>query len=99
MMPCKLCTKYDAAGVPVMVLDDGRSRRGLKQVGKTARCDRHWKNKYGEAIAANALGERVYQCQDCGAFWRMTFDATTGETRDEPIFALVHGRANGDHDA
>jgi len=97
MMPCKLCTKFDASGAPVMALDDGSPRRGLKQVGKTERRDRHWKNKYGEAIAFGALGERVYRCQDSGAFWRMTFDLTTKETRDEPIFSVVKG-GDGDHD-
>jgi len=94
MMPCKRCTKYDAGGAPVMVLDDGSPRRGLKQMSKTVRQSKVWKNKFGEAIAFVALGERLYQCQDCGAFWRMTFDTTTKETRDEPVFAVIEGGAN-----
>jgi hypothetical protein len=95
MMPCKLCTKYDANGVPVMVLPDGKPTRGLKQVGKTERRDKIWKNKYGEAIAEGVLGERLYRCQDCGAFWRTTLDTTTREHRDEPVFEIVKGGSAG----
>jgi hypothetical protein len=91
MMPCKLCTKYDTNGVPIMVREDGSPTRGLKRVGKTKFRDRIWKNKYGEAIAFNALGERLYKCQDCGAYWRTTFDTTTKQHRDEPVFAVIQG--------
>lgn len=95
MMPCKLCTKYDANGAPTLTLEDGRPRIGLKQVGKTQRRNKVWKNKYGEQIDENAIGERLYKCQDCGAFWRLSFNTTTREHREEPVFAVLDGGKAG----
>ena len=38
-------------------------------------------------------GERLYACQDCGALWRLTFDASTKEHREQPVLQLVKGGA------
>ena len=57
----------------------GQMRRGVKQVGKTKR--------------NGTQGERLYTCQDCGALWRMTFDASTKEHQEHPVLQLVKGGA------
>jgi len=82
MMPCKLCGLHDA---------NGNIRKGLKQVGKTKLRDVTTKNRFGEFIHPNAGGERIYKCQDCGARFRMTYNAVDKTSRDEPVLTLIEG--------
>jgi hypothetical protein len=89
MMPCKLCSPGD--GPP---LDkDGKLLRGFKQVGKTKRADvvvlDPSRGHDLAGVAENARGVRHYRCQDCGARWRMTFNAVDRAHTDAPELELI----------
>lgn len=77
MMPCKLCTKYDVAGIPTAEANGGRAPRGLKQIGSTKR--------------DGAAFVRRYKCQDCGALWQTAGDTVSKLAADTPVLRVVNG--------
>jgi protein-arginine kinase activator protein McsA len=83
MMPCNLCSPLDNQGDRDLYDKQGNYLIGLKQVGKT----KYKKN--------DSNFERIYKCQDCGAFWKMIGNngkyGFTPTYRDVPLLRIVKG--------
>jgi hypothetical protein len=95
MMPCQRCSARDEQGRLLPFDQDGKPVRGLKQLGKTKLSDvavlDPSRDHATAGIAPDARGERIYRCLDCGARWRMTYNALDKTHRDEPVLELIQG--------
>lgn len=96
MMPCQRCSAKDESGRLLPFDKDGKVLKGLKQAKRTKLENVTVIDPSREhdqtATYLNARGTRIYRCQDCGALWRLTYNAVTKEVREnEPVFQLIQG--------